>query len=141
MRIAVAILARVEPDEVQQLLHARLDAGGIPSPQSRDGADVLTDRHVRKKSGLLDDVTHLQPQLCRVDSARVLAVNQDPAPVWIDEAVDHPQRGRLAAAGRADQDAGLSRLDVERQVANGVRAAGELLANVLQADHRVNYRI
>jgi len=53
---------------------------------------------VRKESGLLDDVAHLEPQLRRVDAARVLTIDEHPPTVRFDQAVDHPQGRRLAAA-------------------------------------------
>src|SRR5437764_5352046 len=88
-----------------------------------------------KEARLLDHVSHLQPQRWGVDSVRVGAVNQDAAAVGIDEPVDHAQRRRLAATRGPDQNACLAVGDVQREVEHRVRAAGELFAHVLQADH------
>ena len=58
------------------------------------------------------------------------------------EARDHPQRGRLAAARRADEDEELAVLDVEREVLHGVEAVGIDLVDLLQHDlsHRASPR-
>src|SRR5207244_12915036 len=55
--------------------------------------------------------------------------------VGIAERVDHGQRRRLAATGGPDQNACLAVGDLQREVEHRVRAAGELFAHVLQADH------
>ena len=52
---------------------------------------------------MLDDVADPAAQLHRVDVRDVLAVEQDAPGGRLDQPVDHPQHGRLAAAGRADQ--------------------------------------
>ena len=48
---------------------------------------------------------------------------------------DHPQRGRLAAAGRADEDEELAVRDLELEVVDGARAA-EGLRHVVEDDAR-----
>src|SRR4029077_7859529 len=140
VRIPMAVLDRVEADESQELVDAIVYPSIIPVPQPRHRADVVADGHVRKEARALDDVAHLQTQLRGVDSMSVLAVDQDPARVWLDEPIDHPQRRRLAAARRPDQDTCLAVGDVKRKVGDRVGAAREALADMLQPDHFVNYR-
>ena len=47
---------------------------------------------------------------------------------------DHPQRGRLAAARRADEDHELAVGDLEVQVLDGLEAVGVALGDVLESD-------
>src|SRR5487761_1774981 len=140
VRIPVAILARVESDQLEELLDARLDPCFVPIPQPRHGADVVADRHVREQASVLDHVAHPQPQLWRIDATGVLAIDQDPPAVGGDEPVDHPQRRRLPAARRADQYACLAARDIKCQIPDRVRPARELLVYVLQPDHGLVYR-
>src|SRR5207237_10905734 len=70
-----------------------------------------------------------------VGSGSVAAVNQAAAAVGIDAPVDNMQRRRLAATRGPDKNACLAVGDVQREVEHRVRAAGELFAHVLQADH------
>ena len=140
VRIPIAILARVEPNQLQQLLDARLDPSLVPIPESRHCADVVADGHVRKEACVLDHVAHLQSQLRRIDGARVLSIDEDSPAVWGGQPVDHPQGRRLAAARRSDEDARLAARNIKGQVSHRVGPAGELFIDVLQANHGVVYR-
>src|SRR5712664_1998537 len=108
VRIPAAVLTRFEADQRQQLVHPGVDAGLVPVPQPRHRADVFTHGHVREQAGVLDDVTHLQPQLRGIDAMRVLTVDEDAAGVWFGEPVDHAQRRGLATSGRTDEHARLA---------------------------------
>ena len=72
----------------------------------------------------------------RVDVGDVLVAEQDPARGRLDQPVDHPQDGGLAAAGRPDQDDQLAGRHVEGQVADGDGAVGVHLADALEPDRR-----
>src|SRR6185437_3623878 len=98
VRIAIAIFLWVEADQLEELVHPRLDSSAIPVPQARHGAHVFADSHVWEEPRVLDDVAHLQPKLRGIHPARVLSIDEDATAVWIAEPVDHPQRRRLAAA-------------------------------------------
>ena len=49
---------------------------------------------------------------------------------------DHPQRRRLSAAGRADEDHELAVLDLEVEIGDGLRPVGIDLRELLEGDLR-----
>ena len=59
--------------------------------------------------------------------------DQDPPLGHVLEPGEHPQRRRLAAAGRADEHEQLALGDLEREVVDGDRAV-EALRHVVEAD-------
>src|SRR5260370_29286161 len=63
VRIAVAVLGRVEADECQELVDAIVDARLVPVPQPRHRADVVADGHMRKEAPALEHVTPLPTKL------------------------------------------------------------------------------
>ena len=131
---------RVEPHELEQLGRARLATGPVPAEEGRDRGDVLLDRLVREQAHLLDDVADSPAHLDRVFVRDVVAVDEDSARGRLDQPVDHAHRRRLAAAGRADQDADLAPGDIERQLAYGDRAVAVALLDPVESDHRVRVR-
>ena len=121
----------VEPDQVQQLVDARIDARLVPADELRDGRDVLADRPVREQADLLDDVADVAAQLLGLAVAHAAAAEQDVAGGDVDHAVDHPHRRRLAAPGWTHENADLTRGDLERQtVDRGLAAARVPLRHV-----------
>ena len=101
--------------------------------QQGHGHHVGDDLLVREQPDLLDDVADAAAQLDRVDVGDVLAVEHDPARGGLDQPVDHLQRRRLAAAGRADQADHLAALHVEVELVHRDRAVGVGLAHALAA--------
>src|SRR5262249_58161651 len=81
------------------------DARLVAADEAGDGRDVVGDGHVREEADLLDHVADLTPQLDGGQLADAAAVDPDVALVEGDQAVDHLQRSRLAAARRPDEDA------------------------------------
>ena len=121
-RVAVAPSPRSSADELEQLVDARADALLVPAEQLRDGGDVVGDRLVREQADLLDHVADLAPQLGRRRGRGRSRPPSRMSPLGdVDHAVDHPHRGRLAAARRADEHADLARRDLEREVVDGRR--------------------
>ena len=124
VRVAVAVAARIQPHDGQQLV------GPLPLPRRGPAQepwhddDVLTDRLVREQADLLDHVADAAPQRRHVALRGILAVDEDPAARRLDQAVDHLERRRLAAAGRADEDADLACRNLEAEVVD--RAGGAL---------------
>ena len=92
-----------------------------PSPAAAARSRRCARRLVREQPDLLDDVADAAAQLDRVDVRDVLAVELDPAGGRLDQPVDHPQRRRLAAAGRPDERDQLAAADVEVELAHGDR--------------------
>src|SRR5262249_40793 len=133
-RVALPV-AGLEPDQLEQLRRARADARLLPADEPRDGRDVVGDGHVREEPDLLDHVPDLAPQLDDGQLAAAPTVDPDVPLVEGDEAVDHLERGRLAASRRPDEDAERAGGDRERELAQRVLvAAGVTLAHPVEDD-------
>ena len=89
---------------------------------------------MREQTDLLDHVSDVATQFDRVDPGDVVAVEEDATARRLDEPVDHPQRGGLAASRRADEHADLAVVDVETQFVDGDRAIGIALRDLVEAD-------
>ena len=96
---------------------------------------LSADAPVREEPGLLDDVADAAAQLVHVQRAEVAAVELDRAAGRLDQAVDHPQRRRLAAAGAAEQHGDLAARHLHREVADGDRPVRVALGDVVERDH------
>ena len=77
-RIAPGVVSGIEPDHLEQLERTLVPPFDRPAQETRNDADVLLDRHVRKQADLLDHVADLPAQRDRVELARVLAVDEHP---------------------------------------------------------------
>ena len=128
-RVAVARCSRVEADELEQLVDARARCASlVPAEQPRHGGDVLgrscgagTGRSAGSRSR---SRAAARPACGR---ARCWPPSRMSPLGDLDHAVDHPHRGRLAAARRADQHADLARRD---RRARGASTAGSVCARV-----------
>jgi hypothetical protein len=109
----------VEADQLEQLGDPAVGPFAVPADERRDSGDVLPDRAVGEEPDLLDDVAHLATQRGRVALPHRAPADEDVALGDLDRAVDHPHRGGLAAARRADQHADLAGRDLEAEVADG----------------------
>ena len=137
--IAVAHAGWIEPDQLEQLLDTLLDALTRPAQQARHGGHVLGDGLVRKQADLLDHVADAPPQGAHLDGHDVFAVDEHLAAAGLDQAVDHLQAGRLAAAARADQHADLAGRDQQRQIDDrALRSV--LLADVAELDRCLGHQ-
>src|SRR5438067_187167 len=92
------------------------DACVIPTEKPRDGRDIRCDGLVREETDLLDHVADPPAQFHGIDAQDVVAVDENSAARRLDEAVDHPQDRRLAAARRPDEDADFAVGNVEAEV-------------------------
>ena len=134
-RVALEIEDGIESDELEQLGGAVADAVLRPAKQPRHGADVVLDRHVREQPDLLEHVADAAPQLGELELAHAAAVDRDVALGDRDQAVDHLQRGRLAAPRRADEHADLPGRHLEAEVLHGCACApGIALDHVFESD-------
>ena len=107
--VGVAVGVRLGQADALEQLHpggARLLA--VPAQQPGHGGDVVDDGAVREQAGVLDDVADAAAQLAGVERGGVLPADGDATRGRLDHPVDHPQRRRLAAAGRTDEDGDLS---------------------------------
>ena len=126
----LALVEPFEPDDAEQLARPSLELilrHLLPAEPERD---VLEDVQVRKERVALKDGVHLA--LVGRHARDGLAGDLDRPAVGLLEAADHPQRGRLAAARRAEQREERARGDLERQVVDRQHVA-EPLRDVRQA--------
>jgi hypothetical protein len=85
---------------------------------------------VRVERIVLEDHRHVPPAGVDVVDDRVADANLSLADLL--EAGNHPQRGRLPAAGRADQDHELAVGNLEAQVTDRTHSVVEDLRDVLE---------
>jgi hypothetical protein len=96
------------------------------------------DRHVGKQADLLDDVADLAAKLHRGHVAGVLAIDQHPTRCRRHDAVDHLERGGLAATGRAQQHTDFARFHFHVDVVGShhlARGRMKNLGQLLELDH------
>src|SRR5690606_20520424 len=102
----------------------------------RHDAHVLGDGQVLKEAHALDDVADLPPQLFGGHGVVGLAVDEDAPGAGLYQPVDHAQGSGLAAARRADEDAGFALHDVQVEVVHGLLLAVQL-GHALKHDDRL----
>ena len=129
LRLAAAVAG--EPDDPQHLVDLPLQLGAALALAAQAERDVLEDRQVREERVALEDGVHVTLVRRQAGDRAVAEVDRPRARLL--EAADHPQRGRLAAAGRSEQRVELAALDLERQVVDGDDLV-ELLRHVLEAN-------
>jgi hypothetical protein len=72
-----------------------------------------------EQTTLLDDVAHVTAQIWPFELLRRSPVDVDNAAARVVEAVDQFEQGRLAAAGRTNENNELARLDGQRDIDDG----------------------
>ncbi len=128
MRVAVGEV-RVEPDRLQQLLHALVAVAAIDEVMDLHRlGDDRADRHARVERGVrvLEDHLHVAAHLAhvaRVQLRQVLALELHLAGGRLVELQDGAARRALAAAGFADQSERLALLDGEGDTVHGLHRA------------------
>ena len=133
--VLVGVLFIGQVDHVQQLTNDAVALLPAVLEQGGDHADVLGHRHIGEQADLLDHIADVAAQLHLVLGGDVLSIQIDPARGWLNEAVDHLQRGGLSTAGRADEHRHLSLLDLKGEVIQDLLAAvGE--GNVFKTKQR-----
>ena len=123
-RVARAVVAGGQVDEVEQLVHALVDPTLVPAEEPWHGGDVLGHGHVGKEPRLLDDIADPATELGGVERADAPVADADVAFGDVDQAVDHLHRGRLAAARGPDEHADLAGRDDEREIVDGRGGCG-----------------
>ena len=92
---------------------------------------------MRKKANLLDHVPDAPPELGGRASADRFTCDQDVSSAQLDHPVHEPQRGRLAAARWAHENADLTGRHLERELPDsGFRLAGIALGGAAILDRR-----
>ena len=120
-----------QADELQHLVDLALHVLPVDALPAQPEGDVLEDGQMREERVALEDGVHVP--LVRRQADDVLATEQDRALVGLLEAADHPQRRRLAAAGRAEQREERAGRDLDGDAVHGDRVV-EALDDPLQLD-------
>ncbi len=127
----LALRVAGQADHLQGLVAAADALGLVHTGHPEAVGDVLADGHVREKGVVLEDGVD-RPVVGR-HAADLLARELDRAVAGVLEAGDHPQRRRLAGAGRAEQGKELAALDLEVYSRNGLDLA-VMLGEACEAD-------
>ena len=129
---------RFQLHQAQHFADACRGGGCRPTPHLQPEGDVAHDGQVRKQRIALEHDAHLAPMRRQCNDAA--AVQADVARGRRNETGDQPQRGGLAAAGRAEQYDQLAGLDLQRHVAHHGMCA-KMLRQILQSQcSRVGHR-
>ena len=120
-----------QPDALELLVHAPLGLGLVHLLAPEAEGDVVRDAQVGEQRVALEDGVGRPPVRRQPDD--VGAVDQHLALGRLLESGDHPQRGRLAAAARAQQGEELPFPDRQAEVVDR-REVAELLGDVAQLD-------
>ena len=139
--LAAGQLVRVAPalgeqaDELEHLVRSPPPLRAVHPAQPQAVGDVVAGRHVREQAVGLEDHAHVAAVGRHVGD--VLAVDDDPAAVRLVEPGQRAQRGRLAAAGRAEQRDQLPRGDLQGETVEGAdRSIGTMEVEQLDGDAR-----
>jgi hypothetical protein len=103
-----------EADQAQRLRHLLADLGAAGTEHLQRVGDVVVDRSVGEQLEVLEDGADVAPQLRDLllrQSADVAAGDAHRPLRRLELADQHLDQGRLAAAGRADQEGELATID------------------------------
>ena len=131
-RAGLALEQLADPEQLGRVLDPPppLVLGEVLHPQRE--ADVVANRHVRVQRVVLEH--HRDVAVDGVEVVDDLAADQDLARGRVLETRHHPQRRRLAAARRPDEDHELAVVDLQVEVVDGDGAVAEPLRHPLERD-------
>lgn len=118
-----AIVIRGQANPREELVDAFANLALGPAEQSRNGGDIVSDGPMGKEADALEDVANAAPQGDRIGIRGVLAVDMDFSGGGFDEPIDHLECGRLAAAGRAEENDCFAGRNIEGQAIYGWSAS------------------
>ena len=127
-RARLAVEERLEVEDPRRLLHALVDLRLLLLPETQAEGDVVVDGQVRVERVALEH--HRDVPVARRDLVHDPVADPDLALGDLLEARHHPERGRLSAAGRADENHELAVLCIQREVGDGARTVRENLRYV-----------
>ena len=128
----LALQVRAELEDLGRLVDLLLDLGLADLRQLEREAHVLAHGHVRVQRVVLED--HRDVAIARRELVDALAADDQLAVGDVLQAGDHPQRRRLPAAGRTDEDHELAIADFEVHVLDGLEPVRIALPHVLKPD-------
>ncbi len=121
----------VELERLRSALDAAVDLRLRQLLVSQAEGQVVVHGHVRIERIRLED--HGDVARSRRDVVHDPVADEDPAARDLLEAGEHPERRRLAAAGRPDEHEELAVLDLDHEIVDRARLV-ELLRNVVERD-------
>ena len=119
---------------LRRVLDALLDLLLRHLVEAKAEGQVVLDRHVRVERVALED--HRDVAFLRGQVVDDLVADPELAAADLLEAGDHAQRGRLAAAGRADENHQLAVLDLQVEVEDGLGSVVVDLRDAVEFDLR-----
>ena len=119
---------------LRRVLDALLDLLLRHLVEAKAERQVVLDRHVRVERVALED--HRDVAFLRSQVVDDLVADPELAAADLLEAGDHAQRGRLAAAGRADENHQLAVLDLQVEVEDGLGSVVVDLRDAVELDLR-----
>ena len=136
-RRGLALEQRLEAEQVRSLRDAASGLLLVHLAHLEAVAEVAFDGHVGVEGVVLED--HRDVALARREFGDVPVADADRAVGRLLETRDHPQQGRLPAAGGADEHHELAAVDRQVDVAHCVHAAGEHLRDAFEENpaHRL----
>ena len=127
-----ALQELLEPEHAGDVRDAAVDLRLGRLPHLEAVGEVLRDRVVRVERVVLEH--HRDVAVARREPGDLAVADPDLAVADLLEPRDHPQEGRLAAAGRADEHHELAALDREADLVDGADVTGEELRHPLEPD-------
>ena len=128
----------VEAQDAGGLAHPRIDLGLRHLPQLQPEGQVVVDAHVRVEGVALED--HRDVAILGGHVVDDLVADRELPVADRLKSGDAAQRGRLAAAGGADQDQELAVGNLKVEVVDRDHVAGEALEHVIEGDRRHPHR-
>ena len=128
--LAVEVLGEVE--DLGRVLDHLVDPGLLDLRHLQRERHVLAHGHVRVERVVLED--HRDVAVLRRLAVDDVVADPQLAVGDVLEPGDHPQRRRLAAAGRADEDQELAVGDVEVELLDGLGPVREPLGHLVERD-------
>ena len=122
-RTRLAVEERLEVEDPRRIFHALVDLRLLLLPETQAEGDVVVDGQVRVERVALEH--HRDVPVARRDLVHDPVADPDLAFGDLLEARHHPERGRLSAAGRADENHELAVLCIQREVGDGPRPIRE----------------
>ena len=133
-RGGLALEVGLEAEHLSRLVHPALDLGLGGLAQLQAEGQVLLHGHVRIQGVVLEH--HRDVPVLRRQVVHHPVTDRDRARGDLLQPRDGPQRRRLTAARRADQDHELAVLNVQAQPVDGLHAARVSLFHVIEDDLR-----
>ena len=109
----------VEVEHVHELEGPAPGVVAVGALEAGYEGDVVDDAPVRQQPRVLHDVADGATQGHGIAGGDVLVIDEDPSAGGLHHAVDHAQQGRLATAGRSQQDGGSAGLNVGGEGVDG----------------------